>query len=120
VAVQGKDHLESITIVNDKTHEEKKLPATALFIFIGAEPYIGWLQGMVKGFVLSGPDLMHEGQPLKGWPLDREPFFLETSIPGIFTAGDVRHSSIKRVASSAGEGAMAVHFIHRYLGLDAR
>jgi thioredoxin reductase (NADPH) len=120
VAVQGKDHLESITIVNDKTHEEKKLPATALFIFIGAEPHTGWLQGVVKGdekgFVLSGPDLMHEGQPPKDWPLDREPFFLETSIPGIFTAGDVRHGSIKRVASSAGEGAMAVHFIHRYLG----
>jgi thioredoxin reductase (NADPH) len=120
VAVQGKDHLESITIVNDKTHEEKTLPATALFIFIGAEPHTGWLNGVVKGdekgFVLSGPDLMHEGRPPKGWPLDREPFFLETSVPGIFTAGDVRHGSIKRVASGVGEGAMAVHFIHRYLG----
>ncbi len=120
VAVQGKRHLESITIVNDKTHEEKTLPATSLFIFIGAEPHTSWLKGTVKrdekGFVLTGPDLMHEGQPPKRWRLDREPFFLETSIPGIFAAGDVRHGSIKRVASGVGEGAMAVQFIHRYLG----
>src|SRR5258706_1693868 len=120
VAVEGTTHLESITIVNDQTHEETRLPATSLFIFIGMEPHTDWLKGIVKGdekgFVLSGPDLMHEGQPPKGWPLDREPFFLETSVPGIFTAGDVRHGSIKRVASSVGEGAMAVHFIHRYLG----
>src|SRR5258708_1501363 len=120
VTVQGKDHLESITIVNDKTHEEKTLPATALFIFIGAEPCTSWLKGVVKGdekgYVLTGPDLVHEGQPPKGWPLEREPFFLETSVPGIFAAGDVRHGSIKRVASGVGEGAMAVQLIHRYLG----
>ncbi len=120
VAAQGKHHLESITIVNDKTHEEKTLPATSLFIFIGTEPHTSWLKGMVKGdekgFVLTGPDLMHKGQPPKGWPLDRDPFFLETSVPGIFAAGDVRHGSVKRVASSVGEGAMAVLFIHRYLG----
>ena len=120
VAVQGKHHLESITIVNDKTHEEKTLPATSLFIFIGMEPHTSWLKGVVegdeKGFILTGPDLIHEGQPPKRWPLDREPFFLETGVPGIFAAGDVRHDSIKRVASSVGEGAMAVQFIHRYLG----
>src|SRR6266704_2391949 len=77
-AVHGKHHLESITIVNDKTHEEKTLPATSLFIFIGAEPNTSWLKGVVKGdekgFVLTGPDLMHEGQPPKRWRLDREPF----------------------------------------------
>jgi thioredoxin reductase (NADPH) len=120
VAVQGKHHLESITIVNDKTHEEKTQPATSLFIFIGMEPHTSWLKSVVegdeKGFILTGPDLIHEGQPPKRWPLDREPFFLETGVPGIFAAGDVRHDSIKRVASSAGEGAMAVQFIHRYLG----
>jgi thioredoxin reductase (NADPH) len=120
VAVHGTHHLESITIVNDKTHEEETLPAISLFIFIGAEPHTDWLEGLVKGdekgFVLTGPDLMHEERPPHGWPLNRQPFFLETSVPGIFAAGDVRHGSIKRIASSVGEGAMAVQLIHRYLG----
>lgn len=120
VAVQGQRHLESITIVNDETHEEKTLSTTSLFIFIGAEPHTSWLQSIAecdeKGYLLTGPDIMQEGQPPKGWTLERAPFFLETSIPGIFAAGDVRHGSIKRVASSVGEGAMAVQLIHRYLG----
>jgi thioredoxin reductase (NADPH) len=120
VAVQGRNHLESITIINDKTHEEQAFPATSLFIFIGTEPHTEWLNGVVendeKGFVLTGSDLMHQGQLQVGWSLNREPFFLETNVPGIFAAGDVRHGSIKRVASSVGEGAMAVQLIHRYLG----
>lgn len=119
VAVQGKSHLESITIRNDDAHEEQTLPATSLFIFIGAEPHTNWLKGVVmrddKGFILTGPALMHEGQPPEGWPLERDPLFLETSVPGIFAAGDVRHDSVKRVASSVGEGAMAVQFVHHYL-----
>ena len=119
IAVQGKQHLESITIVNDITQEEQTLPATALFIYIGAEPHTNWLRGVVqvdeKGFIPTGSDLVHEGQVPKGWLLNREPFHLETSISGIFAVGDVRHGSVKRVASSVGEGSMAVMFIHRYL-----
>lgn len=119
VAVDGEKRLEAITMENDETREKKTVPTSSLFIFIGAEPHTEWLAGLVerdeKGFILTGPDLMHEGQPPKGWPLKRNPFMLETSVPGIFAAGDVRHGSIKRVASSVGEGAMAVQFIHRYL-----
>jgi thioredoxin reductase (NADPH) len=120
VAVQGEHHLESITIVNDDTREQKTVPTCWLFILIGTEPHTEWLKGVVerddKGFILTGPDLMHDGQPPKGWPLDSDPLFLATSVPGIFAAGDVRHGSVKRVASGVGEGAMAVQFIHRYLG----
>ncbi len=117
--VHGTTHLESITLVNDQTHKETTPPATSLFIFIGAQPSTRWLQGVVqideKGFVLTGPDLLHEGQPPERWPLERDPFFLETSVPGIFAAGDVRHGSMKRVASGVGEGAMAVQLTHHYL-----
>lgn len=119
VAVHGTTHLESITIVNDRTHEKATLPAASLFIFIGAEPHTQWLQGVVqsdeKGFVLTGPDLLYEERLPEHWPLERHPLFLETSIPGIFAAGDVRHGSIKRVASGVGEGAMAVQLTHSYL-----
>jgi thioredoxin reductase (NADPH) len=91
----------------------------ALFVFIGAETHTDWLDGVVqrdnRGFVVTGTDLLRDGKPPKGWKPDRPPFLLETSTPGIFAAGDVRHGSVKRVASGVGEGAIAVQFIHQYL-----
>jgi thioredoxin reductase (NADPH) len=90
-----------------------------LFIFIGAAPLTDWLDESVQrdehGFVFSGPDLLVDGRRPRGWPLDRDPYHLETSIPGVFVAGDVRADSVKRVASAVGEGAMAVMLVHRYL-----
>ena len=118
----GNDHLETITITDDAAKSSETVPATALFIFIGAEPRTDWLEGIVardeKGFLLTGPDLPGtERNPRRpaGWPLDRDPYLLETSVPGIFAAGDVRHGSIKRIAAGVGEGGVAVSAIHRYL-----
>jgi thioredoxin reductase (NADPH) len=119
VEVFGDDHLEAISVHCSSTGETHKLPAHYLFIFIGAAPGTQWLAGVVerdeKGFILSGPDLMCDGKPPKGWPLERDPWLLEASVPGIFVAGDVRYRSIKRVASGVGEGANAVQFVHQYL-----
>ncbi|MEA2574302.1 MAG: thioredoxin reductase, partial [Chloroflexia bacterium] len=119
VAVDGDSSLKSITIADSSTGQNETVDASAMFIFIGASPRTEWLDGLVErdrsGFVLSGPDLMHDGQRPKGWTRDRDPFLLETNIPGVFVAGDVRHDSIKRIASAVGEGAMSVALIHRYL-----
>jgi thioredoxin reductase (NADPH) len=88
-------------------------------VFIGAEPRTDWLDGVIardaRGFVLTGADLLDEGSRPRGWPLDRDPYFLEASVPGVFAAGDVRANSVKRVASAVGEGAMAIQLVHRYL-----
>jgi thioredoxin reductase (NADPH) len=115
----GEDHLESIDVRHDDTGEVTSHPARSLFIFIGAQPRTQWLEGVVerddKGFILSGPQLMKEGKRPAGWQPDRDPFLLETSVPGIFVAGDVRHGSVKRVASGVGEGSIAISFIHEYL-----
>ena len=119
VEVGGGDHLESIGVKNSETGEVATHPARSLFIFIGAQPRTQWLEGVVErddhGFILAGPDLMPDGKRPKGWPLDRDPFLLETSVPGIFVAGDVRHGSVKRVASGVGEGSIAISFIHQHL-----
>jgi thioredoxin reductase (NADPH) len=88
-------------------------------VFIGAAPRTEWLDGVVerdgRGFVLTGPDLRGDGHRPRGWPLDRDPYYLEASAPGVFAAGDVRANSVKRVASAVGEGAMAIQLIHGYL-----
>ncbi len=119
VEVHGDDHMEEITIENVQTRERQKVTATSLFIFIGAMPYTDWLEGIVmrdvQGFIPTGPDLLHDGRRPTTWTLSREPFLLETNVPGIFVAGDVRLGSVKRVASAVGEGSIAVQFIHRYL-----
>ncbi len=119
VEAKGETSLEAITIADASTGGKETVPATSLFIFIGALPQTDWLDGMVerdeRGFILTGPDLMHDRSRPKRWTLERDPFLLETNVPGIFAAGDVRHRSVKRVASGVGEGAIAVQFIHQYL-----
>ncbi len=119
VEVKGETHLECLTIQDVRTGSTETVNAMSLFIFIGASPRTDWLDGIAErdrnGFILTGPDVMHEGKRPKGWSLDRDPFLLETNVPGIFAAGDVRYGSVKRVASGVGEGAIAVQFIHRYL-----
>jgi thioredoxin reductase (NADPH) len=119
IEVHGDDHLEQISIQCDQTNDVSRVPAAALFIFIGAEPRTSWLDGTVerdgRGFVMTGPDLMREGKRPKGWSLERDPGLLETNVPGIFAVGDVRHGSIKRVASGVGEGSIAIQFVHQYL-----
>ncbi len=118
-AVHGDDRLHSISIACDTTGETHDVPATALFIFIGAEPRTAWLDAIVerdsRGFIVTGSDLLRDGKPPKGWTLERDPGLLETNIPGVFAVGDVRHGSIKRVASGVGEGSVAIQFVHQYL-----
>ncbi|WP_329500836.1 FAD-dependent oxidoreductase [Kitasatospora herbaricolor] len=115
----GSDHLERLTLRDTVTGATEEVDAQWLFVFIGAAPLTGWLEGVVvrdeRGFVVAGPDLAPGGEPPKGWPLDRVPYHLETSVPGVFVAGDARSESAKRVASAVGEGAMAVMLVHRYL-----
>jgi thioredoxin reductase (NADPH) len=115
----GTDHLEGLTLLDATTGEKEQVSTQWLFVFIGAEPRTDWLHESVlrdeHGFVFAGPDLLTEGERPAGWPLDRDPYHLETSVPGVFVAGDVRADSVKRVASAVGEGAMAVMLVHRYL-----
>ena len=117
--VNGEQNLETVTIRETTSGKVDTVPAAGLFIFIGALPGTDWLDGIVKrderGFILSGPDLMQDGKRPQGWRLDRDPYLLETNVPGMFVAGDVRHGSVKRVASGVGEGSIAVQFIHHYL-----
>lgn len=117
-AVAGDQHLERITIQSGAAAPET-LPAERMFIFIGTAPRTESVAGIVEldeqGYVLTGPDLLRDGRRPRGWPLPRDPFLLETSVPGVFAAGDVRHGSTKRVASAVGEGSAAIGMVHRYL-----
>jgi thioredoxin reductase (NADPH) len=122
VEAHGEERLEAITVLDATTGEKETLKARTLFIFIGGQPNTQALAGVLErdgnGFIVTGPDLTREaggGHRPKGFPLDRDPFWLESSIPGVFAAGDVRHGSVKRVATGVGEGAAAVQFSHQYL-----
>jgi thioredoxin reductase (NADPH) len=121
IAVAGTEHCETITIQDNKTRSQETVPASALLIYAGAIPRTEWIAGLVErdaqGYLISGQHLLRDGRRPKGWTADRDPFYLETSIPGIFVAGDVRHRSAKGVTSGVGEGAMAVKLVHEYLGL---
>ncbi len=117
IVVEGEERLECLLLRGPSGGY--RAPASSLFVFIGAQPVVEWLPNCIlrdeKGFVLAGPDLRREGKLPESWREPREPFLLETSVPGIFVAGDVRHGSVKRVASAVGEGSIAVQFAHQYL-----
>ncbi|GAP94094.1 FAD-dependent oxidoreductase [Leptolyngbya sp. NIES-2104] len=124
IEAKGETSLEAIVLENVQTGAVETVPATSLFIFIGAVPRTEWLDGVVerddRGFILTGSDLRRTGEAglshhPKGWTLDRDPYLLETNVPGVFAVGDVRHGSVKRVASGVGEGSICVQFVHQYL-----
>jgi thioredoxin reductase (NADPH) len=119
VALEGGDHLESVRWKNNQTGQIEEHKIRHIFIMTGADPNTSWLEGCVildsKGFIKTGPDLSPENLSTAGWPLSRQPYLLETSLPGVFAVGDVRGGSIKRVASAVGEGSVAVSLIHKVL-----
>ncbi len=116
VAAQGDERLEKLTLRDNSTGDERDVETSTVFIFIGAAPRTDWLESLLlrdkHGFLLTGPDL--KGR-MKDWPLERDPYLLETCQPGVFAIGDVRHGSVKRVASSVGEGSVAISFVHQHL-----
>ncbi|MGH3854960.1 MAG: FAD-dependent oxidoreductase [Pseudonocardiaceae bacterium] len=118
-AAYGTEHLERLKLCDRGSGQGEMVPAASLFIFIGAAPRTEWLGEAVRrdsrGFVLTGPDLLIDGRRPPGWPVQRDPYYLESSLPGVLVAGDARAESVKRVASAVGEGAMAVTLVHRYL-----
>jgi thioredoxin reductase (NADPH) len=119
-ALHGDDILRAITLHNKQTGEEWKEDTSWLFLCLGGVPHTQWAQevGIIRdeaGYLMTGPDLLNHGQRPDNWNLDRDPYYLETNVPGVFAAGDVRHNSVKRCASAVGEGAMAVSLTHRYL-----
>jgi thioredoxin reductase (NADPH) len=120
VALHGDSSLQSITLRNKETGKQSDAKTSWLFLCLGGFPHTQWAEevGIVRdesGYLVTGPDLMKNGRRPDNWTLDRDPYYLETNIPGVFAAGDVRHGSVKRCASAVGEGAMAVTFVHRYV-----
>jgi len=120
VRIEGSDHVEQVVIENRETGETRTERAAAVFVFIGADAKTEWLPESIvrdeRGYVCTGRDVTDLLAKVQGqWPLERDPFLLETSLPGVFAAGDVRHGSIKRVAAGVGEGSMAIAFVHQYL-----
>jgi len=119
-ALEGEEHVESIVVERRATGERRRENTEAVFAFIGADAETGWLPADVirdeRGYICTGRDVMDLfARDAQRWPLERDPYLLETSVPGVFAVGDVRHGSIKRVASGVGEGSMAIAFVHQYL-----
>ena len=119
VAVHGQEKLEAISISCGSSRSVDLVPTSSLFVFIGAAPRTDWLDGFVdrdeRGFIVTGADLLRQGKRPNGWMADRDPYLLETSVPGVFAVGDVRCGSVKRVASGVGEGSIAIQFVHAHL-----
>ena len=119
VAVDGPDQLEEIAVLHHDTGVTEKRAARALFVFIGAEPHTEWLEGLVQrdknGFLITGANLLRNGRRPAGWNIDRDPYLLETSVPGVFAVGDVRDGAVRRVANSVGEGSIVLYFIRQYM-----
>jgi thioredoxin reductase (NADPH) len=119
ISVDGDVTLESIVLTNRSTHEERRVNAKALFIYIGAHPGTDWLEGTLliddRGFIVTGRELMKEKTFSTAWKLEREPYLSESIIPGIFASGDVRHGALAGISSAVGEGAMAIRFVRKYL-----
>ena len=119
VALEGGDHLDSVYWRNNATGHTEKHEISHVFIMTGADPNTDWLNGCMtldpKGFIKTGPDLSSENLNSVGWPIMRQPYLLETSLPGVFAVGDVRGGSVKRVASAVGEGSIAISFVHEVL-----
>jgi thioredoxin reductase (NADPH) len=117
--VRGEEKLEQVVLEDRTDGTEEVRDAAALFIFVGAVPHTDFVREVVElnehGFVITGPDLLVDGKPPKGWPLERDPYLMETSVPGIFAAGDVRHGVVRRVASAVGQGSVCISFVHQYL-----
>ncbi|MBD5632875.1 MAG: FAD-dependent oxidoreductase, partial [Candidatus Eremiobacteraeota bacterium] len=122
VAVEGAERLEAVTIRDSRTRAETRETSDAIFVFIGADAITDWLPDAIvrdeRGYVCTGRDVLDLATDDRPWPLERDPYLLETSVPGIFAAGDVRHGSIKRVAAGVGEGSMSIAFVHAYLAAE--